>query len=837
MTQTRRITTTLLALVVSALAFFSNAQAIAATYTTSFASTEDPISENGRWIDGKTAGLAWSDFRSVPGLAFGKQPGTSPGVYDDAIALLTGNWGPNQTVQATVRTVNQNDSIFEELEIRLRSTVTANSSTGYECNFSARSSANAYVQIVRWNGAFGDFTLLDARGGSSMALHNGDTITCTIDGSTITAYINGVQKLQVTDSTFSSGNPGIGAFLQNATGVNGDYGFTSFAASDGVAAPPSPPGTGSISLGASSYSVDEAAGSVVISAVRTGGSSGAVGVGYATSDGTAVAGSDYIAAIGNLSWGDGDAASKTFSVPIVNDAIAEANETFVVRLGTPTGGATVGSPSSGTVTILNSSAITIGQTGVLSGKGSGDANTLQGIKASLGQTATIRSMSIYFKAASGLVRLSIYDDKGNYPGTLRAQTREFVPAVGWNTQNVTSPVTLGAGNYWLIWQTDNHNIGVAYTHGTSAYIVSGYAFGPPPAAFPSGGRSSPDESIYATLSIGGANSSPTVVTPASASPNPVPGATTTLSVLGADDGGEANLTYTWTTTGTPPAPVSFNPNGTNAAKTAGTTFSKAGTYSFQVTIRDQGNLAVTSSVTVTVASTLTSIAVNPSAASVATGGVQAFTATARDQFGVALVPQPALTWAINSGGTISATGLFTAGNTAGGPYTITAASGGIKGTASVTVTALAPFTIGNTAVLGETSYSDAGVLLAYKVSLTRTATIQSISIYTKNKGGKLYLAIYSDNAGYPGSLKATTAEFTPGSGWSTRDVTSKVSLSAGTYWLVFEPSSNNYGTGYDGSGPSNGSYEAPGTYGSMPSIFRSGARANGYRFSLYATLL
>ena len=36
----------------------------------------------------------------------------------------------------------------------------------------------------------------------------------------------------------------------------------------------------------------------------------------------------------------------------------------------------------------------------------------------------------------------------------------------------------------------------------------------------------------------------------SASPNPVNGATTNLSVLGADDGGEGNLTYTWSVIGT-----------------------------------------------------------------------------------------------------------------------------------------------------------------------------------------------------------------------------------------------------------------------------------------------
>ena len=834
----KKLTIASLLILLPALAFLSGAKAIAATYTTNFPSTENPISEGGWWIGGKSVGLAWSDFRSVPGLAFGTQLGTSQGVYDDSIALLTGTWGPDQTVQATVKTINQNDGIFEELEIRLRSTVIANRSTGYECNFSARSSANAYVQIVRWNGPFGNFTLLDGRGGSSMALHNGDTIACTINGSTITAYINGVQKLQVVDSTFTSGNPGIGAYLQNATGVNADYGFTSFTASDGInTGPPAPPSSpGTISLSASSYSVNEASGSVAITAVRTGGSSGAVGVSYATSDGTAVAGSDYVTSIGNLSWADGDASSKTFGVPIVNDTVAEGNETFTVLLRNPTGGATLGSPSSATVTILDGSTITMGQTSVLTSQGSGDANTLQGIKASLSQTATIQSMSIYFKAASGHARLSIYDDQGNHPGTLKAQTAQFTPSVGWNTQNVTSPVTLGAGNYWLIWQTDNNSIGVAYTPG-SAYIVTGYTYGAPPATFPSGGSSSPDESIYATLSIGGANAAPTVATPASASPNPVPGLTTTLSVLGADDRGEANLTYTWATTGTPPAPVTFSANGTNAAKTVGATFTKAGSYSFQVTIRDQGNLTVTSSVTVTVASTLTGITVIPASASVAAGGTQAFTATARDQFGAALSPQPALTWTVSGGGTISATGLFTAGSTAGGPYTVTASSGGINGTASVTVTASAPIIIGNTTVLGARSGGGASDLLAYRVSLAQTATIQSISIYTKKMGGKLYLAIYGDNGGRPGSLRAATAEFTPSSGWNKRDVTSQVSLSPGTYWLVFEPSSNSYGTGYDSGGPSNGSYERATTYGPMPSTFPAGGQASTNRFSLYATLL
>src|SRR5207237_3069865 len=115
---------------------------------------------------------------------------------------------------------------------------------------------------------------------------------------------------------------------------------------------------------------------------------------------------------------------------------------------------------------------------------------------------------------------------------------------------------------------------------------------------------------------------PTEATPASATPNPVTGTTTNLSVLGADNGGEANLTYTWATTGTPPAAVTFSANGTNAARNAVATFTKAGSYSFQVTIRNTSNLTITSSVSVTVNQTLTSISVAPSSATIAHNGTQ-----------------------------------------------------------------------------------------------------------------------------------------------------------------------------------------------------------------------
>ena len=63
-------------------------------------------------------------------------------------------------------------------------------------------------------------------------------------------------------------------------------------------------------------------------------------------------------------------------------------------------------------------------------------------------------------------------------------------------------------------------------------------------------------SVNGTASVSVARP-PTVATPATATPNPVTGTSTNLSVLGADNSGEANLIYTWATTGTPPAAVTF----------------------------------------------------------------------------------------------------------------------------------------------------------------------------------------------------------------------------------------------------------------------------------------
>jgi len=106
------------------------------------------------------------------------------------------------------------------------------------------------------------------------------------------------------------------------------------------------------------------------------------------------------------------------------------------------------------------------------------------------------------------------------------------------------------------------------------------------------------------------------------------------------------------------------------------------------------------------APTLTSIAVSPASATLNTGGTQQFTAVANDQNGKPLTPQPALAWTSTGVGTITTTGFYSAGTTAG-TATVTAASGSVSGTAAVTVNAaattplyLSNLTLNSTAVTG-----------------------------------------------------------------------------------------------------------------------------------------
>jgi uncharacterized delta-60 repeat protein len=116
---------------------------------------------------------------------------------------------------------------------------------------------------------------------------------------------------------------------------------------------------GQLSLSASSYVITEGGGvgytNAYITVVRVNGSLGAVSASFSTMDGTAVAGTKYIATNGVVNFGDGETTPKTFAVQVINTPTAEGPEYLNVLLFTnaATDGAVLVAPTNATLTILN----------------------------------------------------------------------------------------------------------------------------------------------------------------------------------------------------------------------------------------------------------------------------------------------------------------------------------------------------------------------------------------------------------------------------------------------------------------------------------------------------
>ncbi|HEX3022559.1 MAG TPA: Calx-beta domain-containing protein [Lachnospiraceae bacterium] len=118
------------------------------------------------------------------------------------------------------------------------------------------------------------------------------------------------------------------------------------------------PVPGTFQFNPTTLAVGESDGSTFFTVIRSGGSDGTVQVNYSVTGGTASIGSDYTLADGTLTFADGET-SKTIPVTIVNDKLAESNETIEVKLGSATNGASVGSNDTVTLTITDDDSMII----------------------------------------------------------------------------------------------------------------------------------------------------------------------------------------------------------------------------------------------------------------------------------------------------------------------------------------------------------------------------------------------------------------------------------------------------------------------------------------------
>ena len=112
---------------------------------------------------------------------------------------------------------------------------------------------------------------------------------------------------------------------------------------------PSATVAGPVGIAVADARVEEGAGAVLAFAVTLSrAASGTLTVDYATSDGTATAGTDYTAVSGTLTFTAGES-SKTIEVTVLDDSHDEGEETLTLRLSDPSGGVLTDSEATGTI--------------------------------------------------------------------------------------------------------------------------------------------------------------------------------------------------------------------------------------------------------------------------------------------------------------------------------------------------------------------------------------------------------------------------------------------------------------------------------------------------------
>ncbi len=154
-----------------------------------------------------------------------------------------------------------------------------------------------------------------------------------------------------------------------------------------------------------------------------------------------------------------------------------------------------------------------------------------------------------------------------------------------------------------------------------------------------------------------------------------------------------------------------------------------------------------------------------------------------------------------------------------------------------TYTGSVPTTIdvGQKTVLGTSDSGNANLLVSQPITLRQSATIQSESFYVTVTAGSLVLALYRDNGlQYPGTLMASTAQFTPIVGWNTQPVVTPILCPIGAYWLAYLPNSNSLVFRNDGTDLNGAGRFVTQTFGAMPQVFPMGGKAAS-QFSFYAT--
>jgi len=168
----------------------------------------------------------------------------------------------------------------------------------------------------------------DAANGSALVNRNslvGNSIGLRTVGTAATALLNGTCNWWGNVDGPSGSGPGTGDI------VAANITFNPWLGSNDLNGPCATP---AVQFSAATATVAENGGTIALEVTLSEAAGQIIKVSYATSNGTATAGSDYTAQSGTLTFNPG-VTSQTINVPISNNSLYEGNETFQVTLSNP----------------------------------------------------------------------------------------------------------------------------------------------------------------------------------------------------------------------------------------------------------------------------------------------------------------------------------------------------------------------------------------------------------------------------------------------------------------------------------------------------------------------
>ena len=166
------------------------------------------------------------------------------------------------------------------------------------------------------------------------------------------------------------------------------------------------------------YSAKESSAKATITVLRSGPTGGTVSVQYATSDGTARAGVDYVATSGTLTFTPG-VTQRTFSVKPINNSIGDGNRTVNLTLSNPGGGALLGAPTTAVLVIVNDD---------------------------VAGSVRFQNSSYAVRASGGSITIQVHRDAGNAGGvTVNYATSNGTAVAGVDYVATSGTLTFGAG--------------------------------------------------------------------------------------------------------------------------------------------------------------------------------------------------------------------------------------------------------------------------------------------------------------------------------------------------------------------------------------------------------